>query len=111
MKDDEFRLTSIESEEDSGSLERKFKEDENGFKNNETNVERTFVREGIFDESHLAYSSISSLTTSTTTEAATTIAHLTEAPVTTEVSPTIESKAEVLGTNSPDILDICLFCC
>lgn len=105
MKDDEFRLTSIESEEDPGSLERKFKEDETGFKNNETNVERTFVREGIFDESHLAYSSVSSLTTSTTTEAATTIAHLTEAPVTTEASPSKENKSEVVGTNSPDIPD------
>lgn len=103
MKDDEFRLSSIESEEEPGSLERRFKEDENGFKNNETNVERTFVREGIFDESHLAYSSISSLTTSTTTEAPTTVAHLTETPVITEALPTKESKSEVVATTSPDI--------
>lgn len=95
MKDDEFRMTSIESEEDSGSSERQFHDDDNDLKNNVTNEQRTFVREGLFDETHLEYSSIITLTTSTTTEGPTTVVHLTEAPLTTVATPTIETKSEV----------------
>lgn len=89
VKFDNMKMNDDSEENDEESLEKKFMEDEMGFKNNETKEERHTIDEAVFDGESIKYSSMIMKITNGTEEV--------EKVEVTSAIPTTGKKGKYLG--------------